>query len=146
MDIESICGGTTLDLWQAWRGTYGLDSGPTDFIISLGLNDVERKTLAAFMNPFHAWNDEVISNNPTRTFRLCRLMRPPKMPRFERNGAYPTTGYVNLHIDKINEINAIIDSFNIQNGHTHVPGFQLEGCRAGGSIRNAEGVVTKYMT
>ena len=48
--------------------------------------------------------------------------------------------YVN-HIDKFNEINALIDSFNLQKGHTH-----LTGCRAGGSIRNAEGVVTRSMT
>ena len=72
-------------------------------------------------------------------------MRPPKLAWFERNGAYQTTGYVN-HIDKIDEINLIIDSFNLQNGHTHVPGFQSEGCRPGGSIRNAEGVVTRSMT
>ena len=39
MDIKSICVGTTLDLWQAWSRTYELDSGPTDIIISLGLND-----------------------------------------------------------------------------------------------------------
>ena len=30
----------------------------------------------------------------------------------------------------------------IANRHMKVPGFQSEGCRAGGSIRNAEGVVT----
>ena len=38
MDIKSICGGT-IDLWKAWSRTYELDSGPTDIIISLGLND-----------------------------------------------------------------------------------------------------------
>ena len=58
---------------------------------------------------------------------------------------YLTTGYLN-HFNKINEINALINSFNLQNGHTHVPGFQSEGCRARGSIRNAEGVVTRSMT
>ena len=138
MDIESICGGTTFDLWQAWRRTYGLDSGPTDFIISLGLNDVEIKTPTAFMNPLHAWNVEDISNNPTSTFRLCRLMRPPKLAWFERNGAYPTTGNVN-HIDKINEINALIDSFNLQKGHTHVPWVPVGGLQSRGQHQKRGG-------
>ena len=62
MDIKSICGGTTLDLWrQAWSRTYELDSGPTDIIISLGLNDVERKK-----PPLPSWTPSM--SGTTRVF------------------------------------------------------------------------------
>ena len=143
IDIKSWCGSTTLDLGKAWSRTYELDRGPTDIIISLGLNDVERKKPRAFMNPFHAWKDKGSLNNPTSTFPGCAdSWGDPNWPDSSRMGRTwpPCMSTTSIRSTRLKPSST---ASTFQNRHTHVPGFQLE-CRARGSIRNAEGVMTKH--
>ena len=64
----------------------------------------------------------------TYTFRICKLLRPPKYAWFQ--GTPPTPDYVN-YLDRINAYNDIIGEFNWENGFDNVIGFSHEGCRGG---------------
>ena len=92
-----------------------------------------------FLSVLQGWHyDDVMGSNKENTFRVYRLLRPPKLACFEGNGEFPTTEYVN-HLERINKYNGIIDIFNHNNELSRVVGFQLEGCRGGQKRRRGGG-------
>ena len=79
-----------------------------------------------------------MSANENNTFRVCKLLRPPKLAWFEASGDPPTSTYIN-YLGRINDYNIIIDEFNESNGFERVIGFHLEGCRGGRKRRGPGG-------
>ena len=128
IDIESISGGQINDLYQAWKACY-FDKQPQHVVIVAGLNNVERTSLEVFENTLNKWNFDVLNLNPDNTFRVCKLLKPPKLAWLPGNGNPPTSTYVN-YLDKIEEMNKTIHKINIYNGHSNVIGFGSEGIRA----------------
>lgn len=131
IDIESICGGKIIQLFNAWRHTYRLHTNPTDIVVVAGLNDVADLTSDQFMGVVEAWNYEVREVNRDSSFRICKLLRPPSLAWFPGDGEPPTPTYIN-YLTRINNYNQMIDEFNLKNGNQGVVGFHLEGCRGGG--------------
>lgn len=145
LEIESICGGRTVELYQAWKAGYSNVNKPQDVIVLSGLNDVVIQHNAGgeaigFYNLLKLWDHEVKQKNPTSTFRACRILRPPKLCWFPANQAFPTADYTN-YIETVEHMNAKIDKLNKDNGEFLVPGFQMEGCRAGRRKRRVDGVM-----
>ena len=68
-----------------------------------------------------------MSLNSKNTFRVCKLLKPPKLAWLPGNGPAPP-GHVN-YLQKIEEINRCIHDLNISNGHFDVIGFGSEGIR-----------------
>ena len=58
---------------------------------------------------------------------------------FPANGPLPAPGYVN-YLDKVNQINVVIDNFNKRVGNGSILGFGCEGCRGkkGGILRGTQ--------
>lgn len=133
IDVESICGGKIVDLFNAWRHTYRMQETPTDIVVVAGLNDVTNLTTENYMGVVKAWNYEVKEVNRDSSFRVCKLMRPPSLAWFPGNKEPPTPSYIN-YITRLNNYNQEIDEFNVENGNLGVVGFHLEGCRGGGGV------------
>ena len=57
-----------------------------------------------------AWHYDVMSANENNTFRVCKLLRPPKLAWFEASGDPPTSTYIN-YLGRTNNYNIIIDEF-----------------------------------
>lgn len=145
IDVESIPGAQLIDLWKNWQQAYGKLTTVQTVIVVGGLNDVAKKTPTAIINIIKAWQHEVVSLNGNNSFFVTKLMRPPKLAWFPKNGQAPSTSYVN-HLDKINEINLLIDQFNNELYSFPVVGFQTEGCRSGGSRRALDGTIISSKT
>ena len=139
MEFESICGGRLTDLYNNWRAAYTGRPVPTDIIIITGLNDVPHWTETQFLNILKAWHYDVLSDNPSSTLRVCRLLRPPRLACFEANGPEPE-GYVN-RLERLNRYNWEINIFNEGNGHQQVVGFHTEGMR---TTRTATGTRPRH--
>ena len=103
-----------------------------------GLNDVQNTTPDRFKAVLKAWHFDVMTANDNNTFRVCKLLRPPKLAWFEASGDPPTSTYIN-YLGRINAYNNIIDEFNESNGFERVIGFHLEGCRGGRKRRGPGG-------
>lgn len=140
MDIESIAGAHLVDLWKNWQKAYGNEKTKQAVVVVAGLNDVAKKSPDAFMQIVKAWHFEVMALNEDNLFFFTKLMRPPKLAWFSRNGNLPSQDYVN-YLDKINEINQAVDKFNEELHSFPVVGFQTEGCRSGGSKRALDGTM-----
>ena len=128
IDIESIAGGRIDDLYQAWRSCYN-DDKPQHVVLVAGLNDVVNISLADFEASLNKWNFELLNLNSENTFRVCKMLKPPKLAWLPGNGKPPTPHYVN-YLDKIENMNDIIQKINLYNGHTNVIGFGSEGIRS----------------
>ena len=94
IDIESICGGKIIDLFNAWRHTYRLQEAPVDVVVVAGLNDVPNLTTEQYMGVVRAWDYEVRLVNPSSSFRICKVLRPPSLAWFPGNGLI---GDINLN-------------------------------------------------
>ena len=81
MDIESICGGKTVQLYKAWKVGYKNITKPQDIIVLAGLNDVKtvHKTGGdgrGYMNLLKLWDHEVKEANPRhKQFTLINSFR-----------------------------------------------------------------------
>ena len=139
IDIETICGGRLTDMYRTWRACYIADENPMHVILVTGLNDVMRVPPEGFETVLQAWYHELFDLHPASTIRMCKLMRTPSQCWFPANGPLPVPGYVN-YLDKVNQINVVIDNFNKRVGHGSVLGFGCEGCRGkkGGILRGTQ--------
>lgn len=133
LDIESQPGARTVDLWRIWNQSYGLRHEASDTVAVCGLNDVPFLTPNRFRTVLDGWLHDVKAANPDNTFRICKLLRPPKYAWFQ--GTPPTPDYDN-YLDRINAYNDIIGEFNWENGFDNVIGFSHEGCRGGRKRRS----------
>ena len=129
IDIESICGGKISELHQAWVHAYSNATRAIDTIVVCGLNDVRNCTPEEFMEKVTKWRDDVKKQNPLNTFRMAELLRPPMFAWFPKDGKPPSNDYVN-YLDRIDQINSKIKTFNEEEGAKSMVGFSNEGCRS----------------
>ena len=112
-------------IFQQLREVLGLHK-PKDTFVVCGLNDVQNTTPDRFKAVLQALHYDVMSANENNTFRVCKLLRPPKLAWCEASGDPPTSTYIN-YLGRINDYNIIIDEFNESNWFERVIGFHLEG-------------------
>jgi hypothetical protein len=129
IDIETICGGKTVDLYKTWQAIYSNSTKPCDIIVISGVNDVPSTPVSDLRDIFNKWSFELTRQNQSSTLRVCRMITPPAKAWFPSNGPLPLTNYVN-HMTMINSINDMITNINQLNSHDWVIGFSREGCRS----------------
>ena len=117
-----------LYMYRTWRACYIADKNPMHVILVTGLNDVVRVPPEGFETVLQAWYHELFDLHPASTIRMCTLMRTPSQCRFHANGPLPVPGYV-TYLEKVNQINVVIDKFNRRVGNGSILGFGCEGCR-----------------
>lgn len=140
INIETIAGGT-IDLLRCnFAQLYWNVQIPMDVVAVAGLNDVQNLELDQLLDNIVLFKRNVLEQNKSNTFTMARLMRPPKYAWFPNNGPEPKPHYGKYinHLEKINDLNSLIDKLNKPNGHTGTLGFQNEGTR-GHTKRDAEG-------
>ena len=83
----------SIDLCRIWNESYRQHYKPTDTFAVCGLNDVQNTTLDRFKAVLQAWHLDVMSANENNTFRVCKLLRPPKLAWFKSSGS-PISMYI----------------------------------------------------
>lgn len=126
-DTESIPGARLHELYRAWKAAYN-NAFPQHVILVGGLNDVERTPISSIKSCLVNWSIELKELNDKNSFRVCKLLKPPKLVWLPGNVGSPPRNHVN-YLNKIEEINSFIDGLNSTNGHPDMIGFGSEGIR-----------------
>ena len=146
IDVETIPGGNIEDLMSVWKHHYWLERKPMNIVLAAGLNDIPHLTENQIMNLFYSFKKQVNYQNHENKLIIARLLRPPKLAWFEKNGPEPTFGgfrkYTN-YIEKINNLNGYIDEMNSTYTLKYTLGFQTEGIRTLTKL-DTEGKKTKH--
>ena len=141
MDIESICSGKYVDLYNAWLKTYKMKTGPVNILVLAGINDITQTNIHAFEILLRSWSYDVTQQNSASTIRFIKAPQPPMFVWFDQNGPPPAPDYIN-YLVKVSKMNEIIDQVNAENGHKDVVGFSHEGCRSNKRKRDGNTVIS----
>ena len=140
VNLETLCGAKMGDLYQDWVATYGSMKTPMDVIVVATANDVPNTSPKDYENILNNWTFKVWNSNPSNTFRICKMLRPPAKVWLPRNGPLPPN-YIN-YIEEFNELNRIIDKQNLMNVSSPVIGFNNEGCRTSRKRKREDGTTS----
>ena len=141
IDIESICSGKYVDLYNAWRYTHQNVTGPVNILVLAGINDIMSTPIKGFESLLKSWSYDVSEQDPKSSIRFLKPPQPPMFVWFEQNGALPSPDYVN-YIEKVSKMNEVIDDVNRSNGHSNVVGFSYDGCRSKKHRRDGQTIIS----